>query len=133
MSYPSGWQTLDELRADLRARFAARGTRTRWARGAGITIEILLSVLRGTRPPADDLLHLLGYERQIHYRRVDPCGCHRCAREHCEANPVDGVDFRLARYFLCETCGNKRCPHGTDHRLDCTNSNEPGQPGSRYQ
>lgn len=25
-----------------------------------------------------------------------------------------------------------RCPHGTDHNLRCTNSNEPGQEGSRY-
>ena len=25
------------------------------------------------------------------------------------------------------------CPRATDHRLDCTNSNDPGQPGSRYQ
>ena len=34
--------------------------------------------------------------------------------------------------IVCETCGNKRCPHGTNHVHACTNSNEPGQPGSRY-
>ena len=34
--------------------------------------------------------------------------------------------------FACEICGNKRCPHHSDHRLACTNSNEPGQPGSIY-
>jgi hypothetical protein len=34
---------------------------------------------------------------------------------------------------VCSTCGNKRCPHATDHDLACTNSNEPGQPGSYYQ
>jgi hypothetical protein len=33
---------------------------------------------------------------------------------------------------LCPTCGNKRCPKATDHRLDCTNSNEPEQYGSIY-
>jgi hypothetical protein len=33
---------------------------------------------------------------------------------------------------VCETCGNKRCPHATHHDLACTGSNEPGQPGSRY-
>jgi len=39
----------------------------------------------------------------------------------------------LARVMVvCPTCGNKRCPHATDHRLPCTGSNEPGQPGSRY-
>jgi hypothetical protein len=42
------------------------------------------------------------------------------------------VDWRMARMFVCETCGNKRCPHANDHRNDCTGSNEPGQPGSRY-
>lgn len=33
---------------------------------------------------------------------------------------------------VCTNCGNKRCPHATDHRLGCTNSNDPGQLGSRY-
>jgi len=36
------------------------------------------------------------------------------------------------RMILCVTCGNKRCPHATDHRFTCTGSNEPGQTGSRY-
>lgn len=40
---------------------------------------------------------------------------------------------KLARTMeVCPTCGNKRCPRATDHNLPCTNSNEPGQPGSRY-
>lgn len=34
--------------------------------------------------------------------------------------------------FVCRHCGNKRCPHATDHRLSCTGSNEPGQEGSSY-
>lgn len=34
--------------------------------------------------------------------------------------------------LVCSTCGNKRCPHATDHALACTNSNEPGQAGSIY-
>lgn len=39
----------------------------------------------------------------------------------------------LARTMeVCPTCGNKRCPHATDRNLPCTNSNDPGQPGSRY-
>lgn len=33
---------------------------------------------------------------------------------------------------LCQKCGNKRCPHATSHEYECTNSNEPGQPGSMY-
>ena len=34
--------------------------------------------------------------------------------------------------IVCDECGNKRCPHGTDHRHECSGSNEPGQAGSRY-
>lgn len=34
---------------------------------------------------------------------------------------------------VCSKCGNKRCPHATDHKLDCTNSNAPGQKGSAYE
>jgi hypothetical protein len=39
---------------------------------------------------------------------------------------------RMQRMFVCPICENKRCPKATDHRLDCTGSNDPGQPGSRY-
>jgi hypothetical protein len=39
---------------------------------------------------------------------------------------------RMSLFIVCGKCGNKRCPNGTDHRLDCTRSNEPDQPGSRY-
>ena len=34
--------------------------------------------------------------------------------------------------LLCTSCGNKRCPHASDHDLACTKSNEPGQVGSVY-
>ena len=67
------------------------------------------------------------------------CQCYRCTKEVVRERPapshelVLGNDPRLMRMFLCETCGNKRCPHATDHRLDCTGSNEPGQKGSRYE
>ena len=51
--------------------------------------------------------------------------CDRCWRD-AGANPFERV------MILCPTCGNKRCPKATDHRLACTGSNEPGQPGSAY-
>jgi hypothetical protein len=51
-----------------------------------------------------------------------PCNC-----EACKPNTWDDQ-----RMILCATCGNKRCPHATDHRNACTNSNEPGQVGSSY-
>jgi hypothetical protein len=37
------------------------------------------------------------------------------------------------RFIVCAACGNKRCPQATDHRLVCTGSNAPNQPGSSYQ
>ena len=62
------------------------------------------------------------------------CSCHRCIQEK---NLVEhaGSLFPLSstRMILCPTCGNKRCPHASDHDLACTGSNEPGQPGSVYQ
>jgi hypothetical protein len=44
----------------------------------------------------------------------------------------DGWPISLSRMILCPDCGNKRCPRATNHNNPCTNSNEPGQPGSRY-
>ena len=50
------------------------------------------------------------------------CGnCHRC---------MNGKP--RMKMIICPSCGNKRCPKASDHNLDCTNSNEPGQPGSIY-
>jgi hypothetical protein len=49
--------------------------------------------------------------------------CHRCYKEN---------NALVNKMILCPECGNKRCPRASDHRLDCTGSNEPGQPGSVY-
>lgn len=51
------------------------------------------------------------------------CHCHRCNDARREQYPY---------MVLCPTCGNKRCPRASDHRLDCTGSNAPGQAGSIY-
>ena len=61
------------------------------------------------------------------------CGnCHRC---------LDGVKIDVGmgrlpvigtRMIVCPECGNKRCPRATDHNLECTNSNDDGQPGSVF-
>lgn len=51
------------------------------------------------------------------------CGCYECSSEI----------RRMTRMITCSQCGNKRCPHATNHIHACTNSNEAGQPGSRYQ
>jgi hypothetical protein len=51
----------------------------------------------------------------------------------CLSRPELGLDNPvLYRMVTCIKCGNKRCPHATSHKLECTNSNEPNQPGSRY-
>ncbi|MBZ5795939.1 hypothetical protein K8353_38060 [Burkholderia contaminans] len=51
------------------------------------------------------------------------CWCETC-------RPITLTDMRMV---LCPTCGNKRCPHATNHRNACTGSNEPGQPGSSWE
>lgn len=58
-----------------------------------------------------------------HQQQTKPCRCRRCLTDRGDS---------LVLMILCPTCGNKRCPHATDHRHACTGSNEPGQPGSWY-
>lgn len=65
----------------------------------------------------------------------DPrCGCTKCLDARYPAAPIIGLFIPYSRTLmvLCQICGNKRCPHAADHRNACTNSNEPGQPGSNY-
>lgn len=59
------------------------------------------------------------------------CGCYACIGDE-PTRPGSWLTVGMTGMILCATCGNKRCPHGTDHRNACTGSNEPGQPGSRY-
>lgn len=64
-----------------------------------------------------------------------PCSmpCHRCIEDYDLRHPeIPQLGFDSAQMILCEHCGNKRCPHASDHRLACTGSNESGQPGSVY-
>ena len=60
------------------------------------------------------------------------CGCRKCLRQRDAKIRVLGA-IEMTMMILCPTCGNKRCPHATDHDLACTNSNEPGQKGSAYE
>jgi len=66
----------------------------------------------------------------------EPCKmpCHRCIEEY-DIRSLGMEIFRLdaTQMILCESCGNKRCPHASDHRLLCTQSNDPGQKGSVYE
>jgi hypothetical protein len=71
------------------------------------------------------------------------CRCHKCCLERDKAKfgtdlpEMSFIDTPMGRmescgFIVCATCGNKRCPHATDHAQACTGSNEIGQPGSRY-
>lgn len=57
------------------------------------------------------------------------CYCYNCLKD---IKTKSGVPYVYTRMIVCPECGNKRCPHATDHNLPCTGSNEPGQEGSRY-
>lgn len=64
------------------------------------------------------------------------CGCRKCLRARDAQIRVlnsIAIPIEMTMMILCPTCGNKRCPHATDHDLTCTNSNEPGQKGSVYE
>lgn len=70
------------------------------------------------------------------------CGCYTCTlardMQRIALSAQWGASLTLLdremgkRMIVCETCGNKRCPRATDHRLACTDSNKPNQPGSRF-
>lgn len=55
-------------------------------------------------------------------KKEGECHCRKCATP----------EYQMTHFIACSTCGNKRCPHASDHLLACTGSNEPGQPGSVY-
>lgn len=68
------------------------------------------------------------------------CYCRQCRTERQEIRTVSltGHDLttlplgagQFVGMITCETCGNKRCPHATDHRHACTDSNASRQLGS---
>lgn len=53
------------------------------------------------------------------------CGCLRCRAARLGAVGVLS-DLEMV---VCSRCGNKRCPHASNHRMACTGSNEPGRVG----
>lgn len=56
----------------------------------------------------------------------------KCICQRCQNEMLANEEFPSFIMALCPTCGNKRCPKGTNHDLGCTGSNEPGQEGSQY-
>lgn len=63
------------------------------------------------------------------------CWCYNCDVEYNTQLTLEGRSFAetmCCRMNLCPDCGNKRCPKATSHNLECSGSNDLGQPGSRY-
>ena len=64
------------------------------------------------------------------------CWCYECRKNdvvsYLDEDKKFPITYPMSRMILCPQCGNKRCPHATNHEYACTNSNQPGQPGSRY-
>lgn len=59
--------------------------------------------------------------------------CNHCwACDAALASPWEAPGSSFPFMPSCPTCGNKRCPRATDHRNECSGSNEAGQEGSRF-
>jgi len=59
------------------------------------------------------------------------CRCAVCIDSRDPSVPRGSLPREPFAWFtVCAKCGNKRCPHASDHRNACTGSNEPGQQGS---
>ena len=61
---------------------------------------------------------------------MSECNCRACIK--MRGDTIHGLPREYCKMILCAKCGNKRCPHATDHLNTCTGSNEPGQKGSVY-
>lgn len=65
-----------------------------------------------------------------------PCSmpCHSCIEKFdIRHTTIPILRLDSDAMILCEICGNKRCPHASNHVLKCTGSNDPGQIGSIYK
>ena len=60
------------------------------------------------------------------------CMCRRCQEARYQPTNTAGRVFTPIGMVLCPICGNKRCPHASNHEYSCTDSNDPGQQGSDY-
>lgn len=69
---------------------------------------------------------------KIAWSLVPDCPCWKCDEDRRTKNPPEWPLGLQRRMIVCENCGNKRCPHATDHTMACTRSNAPNQAGSRY-
>jgi DNA-directed RNA polymerase subunit RPC12/RpoP len=73
-----------------------------------------------------------GMEVEGHDKAAEwgPCGCWTCVSEFQVKK--DGHSMFMP-FIVCPNCGNKRCPKAQHHDNECSGSNDPGQPGSRFE
>jgi hypothetical protein len=67
------------------------------------------------------------------WKRAWNADCIKCWERLSREISPGSLRAMSRRMICCPDCGGKRCPKATDHTLDCTGSNEPGQAGSAYQ
>ncbi|GAB1836866.1 hypothetical protein MyNCGM121_36450 [Achromobacter xylosoxidans] len=130
--------SISRAERDQLVALAMDGLRYRWLRDPQTDVALVLDKRTGYVPENESVPGVGGYymyeyrageeldaaidaAMPAHFTKDAECNCAAC-RPH-------SVEMRM---ILCSTCGNKRCPHATDHRNPCTGSNEPGQPGSAY-
>ena len=104
--------------------------------GAAIHFAARLEELQEQHP--DEVLMVSNSTVGFEVRAAgDPCGCRTCVAEDQQVRTDSGLyswwGAMNVGMILCPECGHKRCPKATDHTLDCSGSNEPGQPGSAYE
>lgn len=101
-----------------------------WIGIIGGALFVVCTLIHGLRK--DQALEEAGVAEYNSWKSVFNCwNCYECLEEKIDVH--SGLPVAWTRMIGCSLCGNKRCPHGTDHRLACTNSNETGQLGSRYE
>ena len=73
-----------------------------------------------------------GNKLPIEQEKIE-CWCRKCHEGHV-VGEIGGfqIPYAMSVMIVCPKCGNKRCPHASDHNYECTGSNEPGQEGSVY-
>jgi addiction module HigA family antidote len=151
-AFPAGEYLRDELRA--------RGwTQGKFAEVLGRSAQFVSEVICGkkeiTRESAAQIGAALGTSAKFWLNLQDSYLLQRQQQDPGSQKRLDGVKARAdrmasppcdkcfrclaptwgeweSRPVVCETCGNKRCPHASDHVHACTGSNEYGQPGSDY-
>jgi len=81
------------------------------------------------------VLHTLGYSwgPSDHLTPVYITAQPSESKAECWCTTCRPITMSDMRFVTCPDCGNKRCPKAHNHTLACTNSNEPGQPGSSWE